>query len=121
MKLTVEVDSLRLFARHGVFEQERRVGNEFEVSASLTYSVPDSRPGEANAPDSPAIDYSRVIALIKERMAETTPLLEDVALGIADAMRAEWPFAQSGRVRVVKLTPPVSAQLKGASVTVEWP
>ena len=37
MSVVITVDRLRLFARHGVMEQERRVGNEFEVTLRITY------------------------------------------------------------------------------------
>lgn len=39
MKGTVEINGLRIFARHGVLPQERQVGNLFEVSAHLVYPM----------------------------------------------------------------------------------
>ncbi len=39
MKTTIEITRLRLHAFHGVLEQERRVGNDFEVSVTVGYPV----------------------------------------------------------------------------------
>ncbi len=39
MKGTIEVNGLRLFARHGVYEEERVNGNTFELSVHLVYPI----------------------------------------------------------------------------------
>ena len=55
---TISVNGLRLRAFHGVMEQERRVGNTFELSISLRYPSL-----EAIATDdiSHALNYGEVI------------------------------------------------------------
>ena len=37
--MRIEITRLRLHAFHGVLEQERRVGNDFEVSVTVGYPV----------------------------------------------------------------------------------
>ena len=37
MECSVRLENLRFYAYHGVMEQERRVGNEFEVTLEVYY------------------------------------------------------------------------------------
>lgn len=115
MNITVEINALRVRAHHGVLEQERRVGNIFEVTLHVDYPLyngGDDIEGTLN--------YAEATDIIREQMAVPSQLLEYVALRIRDAVMARWPAITGGLVRVEKLTPPVSAQLKSAAVTLRW-
>lgn len=122
MITTVEVSRLRLYAYHGVFAQERTVGNEFEVSVALRLDVGDS----ALASDclGVTVSYADMVEVIREVMAVPSHLLEHVAWRIREALFRRFGHSVTiagGHVRVAKLTPPVpSAQMASASVTLEW-
>ena len=77
MKATIEVDGLRLRARHGVMAQERIVGNEFEISLSLEYP-PALKAVESDCVDD-TLNYARAIEIVRQIMAEPSYLIEHVA------------------------------------------
>lgn len=116
--VTITIDGLRLHCRHGVLEQERSVGNEFEVTLAIRYPV-DSR---ALVDDdlSGTLDYSRVVGIVRRVMDEPSRLLEHAARRVVDAMRAEFPALEHISITIVKLAPPIPGiSLNGISVTLD--
>lgn len=119
MNLTVSVDRLRLYARHGVGEQERRVGNIFEVSLSV--DCPAALQG-AEADDlSQTVSYADLVDLIRSEMSLPSRLIEHAAWRIVRRVSARFPAVTAGNVTVSKLTPPCGAEMAAASVTIAWP
>lgn len=115
--LTIKIDRLRLYARHGVMEQERVVGNEFEVSVELRCANP-----KAGADDCIAstINYADVITTVEREMAVTSQLLEHAAWRIRRALSHDFPQTVGGSVTVTKLTPPCGVEVAGVGVTLTW-
>ena len=112
---TIEINRLRVKARHGVFDQERSVGNIFEVSVKITCNIQralldDSLDG--------TISYAEVIDIIKEIMRNPSQLIEHVAYNIKTSLLAAYPQILGGEIRVAKLQPPVSAELGEVAVTI---
>lgn len=116
METTVEVNSLRIFARHGVFPQERAVGNEFEITVHLRY------PFDPASDDlSDTASYAEIISIVREVSSTPVALLEHLAGRIRSALLSRWPLTSGGLVRVAKLRPPVAnSQLASAAVTIRW-
>lgn len=117
LKGIVEIDRLRLRACHGVMPQERRVGNMFEVSASLEYDMEKAAVSDDVAH---ALDYSKVAAAIADEMSRSSALLENVVLRIKERIMADFPVVLAGRVKVMKITPPIPGQMKSVSVATQW-
>ncbi len=114
---TIEINGLRLYARHGVMEQERLVGNEFEVTVHLKASV-----DEALTDDdlSATINYADVVELIRQLMSQPSRLLEHVAYRIKCAITDRYPKVIAGMIRVAKLTPPIPADMDSVAVVIRW-
>lgn len=115
MTTSVEIDRLLVRAYHGVFEQERKVGNDFEVTVRVDYPWnidSDSLDGTLN--------YAELIFLVQKEMAEPSALLEHVAGRIYHAIVARWDLVTGGYIKIAKLTPPVTAQVASASVSLAW-
>jgi dihydroneopterin aldolase len=122
----IELRGLRVFARHGVLDEERRDGQEFVIDAALWL---DTRPAAASDDVSKTIDYGalasrlvqlagdppvRLIETLAERlMAEclSDPLVAEAEItvhkpqapiahpfdDVAVIIRRERPSASSGR------------------------
>lgn len=117
-KVTIEIDRLCVFGRHGVLEQERAVGNEFEVSALLVVEASDAV--ETDSIES-TVDYGVVCDIIKEVMATPSQLLEHLCGRLRDALSDRFPAIISGRVRVAKLNPPIpNVKLNSVAVSLSW-
>lgn len=115
MKTILEVTKLRVRAFHGVFRQERKVGNTFLVSVGVEADIDiptDSIDG--------TINYAELIEVIKTQMAEPSALIEHAAWRIMGAITKRWPSAERGYVKVEKPNPPLRDEIESASITVKW-
>lgn len=116
--MRVAVEKMRVYAYHGVGEQERQVGNEFEVTAWVKYYWTEKSPhGEARK----IVDYGVLAALLKEEMARPEAYLEDVVVRMRERIMWLWPYIITGSVAVAKLTPPIpNTLMERAEVTLFW-
>lgn len=105
----IEIEGLRIRAFHGVFPQERLVGNTFEISVSLAY--PPALRAVASDDIADTLNYAEIIDLIKEVMRQPSDLLENVAGRIRDAILGRYSGITSGRISVAKLAPPLAAEI----------
>lgn len=123
---TVELRDVKVFARHGVMDQERRVGNDFSVSISLRFDAAGFIKAAQEASDGCSlldhtVNYAGLADIIRREMAVPSALLESVALRIAAAVRTSIAVPLlGGRVEIVKLTPPLSLKCGGAAVVYEF-
>lgn len=108
--MEIIINALRLRANHGVMAQERTVGQEFEISATLkvAYDGSDNLDGTVN--------YAAVCDLLVAEMQQPSNLLEHAALNLADALRREFPAIIGGELTLLKLAPPIAHQLSSAGV-----
>lgn len=117
MECSVEINGLRVFARHGVGEQERIVGNLFEVSAELFY--PFERAMVADDIDG-TLNYAIAVDVVKTQMAIPSKTLENVAYRLKIALLERFPLIESGTLKISKITPPLTAELKEVAVKISW-
>lgn len=117
MKGTISIRRLRVYGRHGVDPQERRVGNIFEVTADLRCNI--ERAAATDEVEN-AVNYAEVAAEIERVMHEPRNLLETVAADIVDALCRRWPQITGGAVTVDKVHPPFSQPVESVGVTLEW-
>lgn len=113
----IEINRLRLKAHHGVFGQERKVGNIFEVTLHLETACE-----EAVVSDNldATLNYAEAIDVVKAEMAVPSRLLEHVAGRVRSALVARFPEITGGRITIAKLAPPVSAELESVAFTLTW-
>lgn len=117
MRTSIALNGLRFQARHGVMEQERRVGNTFVVDLRLDYPFADAM--ETDNLDS-TLNYAEVYDVVKTEMEKPSQLLERVAGRIRGELLRRYPEISGGRLRIEKLRPPIAGCTGSASVEVEW-
>ncbi|MCM1225459.1 MAG: dihydroneopterin aldolase [Lachnospiraceae bacterium] len=112
----IAIKGLRMMGRHGVLDQERRVGNVFEININI--SVPQADEAAAGDNLDMTVNYAEVIELVKQEMRRPSKLIEAVAFRIARAIKERYADkVASGTVTVAKLAPPVPAELELVSYT----
>ena len=115
MSHKVIIRQLRLYAYHGVKEQERKVGAYFtidlEVDTDFTHAILHD---DLNG----TISYADLFAIIRREMAIPSLLLEHVAGRIARAIMTEHPAATSVHLCLLKENPPMGADCQGAGVDI---
>lgn len=115
----VAINGLKIFARHGVYEQERRVGNDFEVTLHLDVPCSDAAMDTDNLSDT--INYAEVVGIIKDEMSMPSRLLEHVAGRIRHRLEQTYHRKiAGGELTLAKLAPPIPAELASVSFTTRW-
>lgn len=114
--MTIELKDLRFYAYHGLFEEEKIIGNHFFVQVSVSY-LPKQFPIQHL---SQTIDYGRIFEMVDQRMRQPTPLLEALVTLIADDIRQQFPAVAALQVQVEKCQPPVLGWSGSAVVRYSW-
>jgi dihydroneopterin aldolase len=116
-EVTIEVNGLRLYAHHGVAEQEREVGNLFEVTVHVQC---DASAAVEHDDLNGTINYAEIVATIKTVMATPSLLIENAAGRLKSALLDKFPGITGGMVRIAKLVPPIPADLDSVAVALRW-
>lgn len=113
---TTYIKGMRLYARHGVMEQEGKTGAWFTVDVSVdTNGCPAAESDRIGD----ALDYGALCAVVKQEMAVPSLLVEHVAGRIARAVLQRFAQASAVTVSVTKDNPPMGANCQGAGVTLK--
>ncbi len=107
--------NMRFFAYHGLFPEEAKLGQWFEVDVEV---FSDFR-GYARKDDAGALDYARIYETTKTVVtSERFGLVEALADRIAEVLQSSFHLKRL-RVRVRKPNPPIQAIFDGVEVEVE--
>jgi 7,8-dihydroneopterin aldolase/epimerase/oxygenase len=104
---------LRFYAYHGVFDQERKVGNTFMVDLKLGGDF--STACQTDVIDH-ALNYAEVYQVVAEAMAIPSNLLEHAAERICQQLKATFPVISSLEVTLTKTNPPLVGEMESASI-----
>lgn len=111
----ISLRGLRVFARHGTGQQERRDGQEFVIDAVVWL---DTRPAAAADDLSRTVDYGGLADRLAELASEPpAQLIETVAERLAAACLAE-PRVEEAEITVHKPHAPISHPFDDVTVTI---
>lgn len=108
---TILLEKLRFYSYIGVYDEERKNGNQFEVNLKATYNGDDPEDKLENT-----VSYVDLYKIISEEMSRPVQLLETVAFTIAKRIKDAFPKLEHVECRVTKLTPPIPGFIGHASV-----
>ena len=100
---TIHLHNLRFFSFHGVHDEEQVLGNDYEVSADVSFNTP-----EAITKLHETINYVKIYDVIKQRMNTPTALLETVAQDLADGIYQIDKRITSISISIKKVHPPIA-------------
>ena len=112
---TISIRRIGVFAYHGVYEEEGRLGQRFFISVELRLDL-----AEAGTRDHLAstVSYADIAALVQEiAVGERFAIIEALAEAIASAILVRHPRVQELSVTVEKPGAAVAAILDGIAVT----
>lgn len=115
----IEVAGIRAWAHHGVLEEEKRLGQQFEVDVTLHL---DTAPAGATDALSRTVNYAEVAAAVHDEMtAGPYDLVETLAERIATRILTDTghPLVRRLGVRVHKPSAPVGLPVGAVSVSIE--
>ncbi len=103
--MTIELKKLHFFAFHGLYEEEKKTGNEFEVNLSVDYK-PDT---VVISEIADTINYAKLFDLVKAEMQKPRGLLETLAMEIVELIHSLYPQIIKAEISITKLYPPIAA------------
>lgn len=109
----ISLQHLKFHSFHGVYEEERLTGNEFEINLDVFFNENVEVISELQE----TISYAVLFQIVSERMDIPTPLLETVAMDIAWEIKQQYPKVFEINVSISKRNPPLFNFMGQASVT----
>lgn len=101
--IKISLHHLKFHAYHGLYEEEKKTGNDFEVNLDAWFEEPEDIITQLNQ----TINYATLYNLVKKRMSIPEPLLETIAMDIAMQSKAQFPVICEINVSVRKVNPPM--------------
>lgn len=112
MTQTIHLVDILLHGYHGLFEEEKLVGNTFKINVTVVYQA-------INFPItklSDTIDYGAVFSILQHQMQVATPLLETVAANFTIAVFEQFSAAQEISIHIQKMVPPIAGMVGSVAV-----
>lgn len=116
---TIHLKNCAFFARHGVHDEEERLGQRFYIDAKLSVE-----PGTSLEHDSidGTVDYGKVFQVIEKIITgERRYLIEALAVNVARKLLETFPQIKLAEITVRKPNAPVPGVLDYVEVTVVEP
>ena len=101
--LTIHLHNLIFHAYHGLYAEEKMLGNNFEINITIQHIDIVEKIISLEQ----TINYTTVYNLVKERMQTPTPLLETLAQEICEVILENFSHAESVSFSIKKLNPPI--------------
>ena len=116
-KGVLELKDIKIFARHGCFEEEREIGNWFIVDFSAEMDIMTAAMSDSL---DDAVNYQIIFDIIREEMEIPSNLLENVAYRILKRVKERFPIIISASVSVAKVNPPLGGQVGASKITLSY-
>lgn len=100
--LAIYLNKLRFRAYHGLYAEERKTGNEFEVDLAVSIDT------VATITDlSETINYASLYQLLKTEMQKRRDILETFVMEVAGIIHATFPNVKRVEITITKLQAPI--------------
>ncbi len=111
--ITIELQGMRLCGKHGLYLEESKLGNEFELDLKISFKTPKKNLIEVQD----TIDYVQVFQIVKAQFKQGENLLETCAIKIAERLYTEFNKITKIQIRIKKLAPPITNFTGSVGVT----
>jgi dihydroneopterin aldolase len=100
--IKIELHNLRFFAHHGMYEEEKKVANEFGVDLEVSFGA-----NETITSINESINYVKLYELVKKHMLQEQRLLETIVMNITSAIHEQYAQVKKVSITITKKYPPV--------------
>lgn len=112
---TIELKGMEFFAYHGFYDEERKIGNKYNVDLTVLADLHEAAQRDRL---SSTINYETLYKIVHARMQVPSKLLEHIAAQIGEEIMAHFGTVSEVSVRVSKFNPPIGGVCHSASVTI---
>lgn len=113
---TICLNNMEVYAYHGVFEVEQKVGQWYTVNLEIDVDFSEAA---INDDLKGTIDYSKLNEIIRKEMTVKSRLIEHVAHRIANCVLETFPNIEGGTLSIAKKNPPVQGEMESVEVVIE--
>jgi dihydroneopterin aldolase len=99
--MTIELKGLRFFSDHGLYAEELKTGNEFEIDVTIEYNAP----AEIIRSIDETLDYVEAYGIVQSAFGVRQQLLETSAMKIAEALHHRFSFVTKTVISIRKVAP----------------
>ncbi len=99
----VQLQNLLFRGFHGIHEEEKILGNDYSVDATVEFHERDEVIQHIDA----TVDYTTMYNIVKEKMNHPTPLLETLVMEIGNAIHHKFPDLKLITISIKKMHPPI--------------
>lgn len=111
----LRLNGMKFHAYHGCLEQEKWVGNDYEIDLALKMDLKEACLSD-NLDDT--INYALVYEDVKQIMSERVRLIEHVAERIASKLKSDFPKIVEVEVKLRKMHPPIQGEIASAEIVI---
>ncbi len=109
----IYVNDIEVYANHGCLEEEAVIGGKYVIDAVFHVDVKKA----AHDDDLDlTIDYVKVTEIIQREMSIRAKLIESVGYRMLHALQEQFPQAESIKVTLTKIAPPIPGQVGSVSI-----
>lgn len=101
--LTIHLNKLIFHAYHGIYEEEKIIGNDFEVNVAVTFEAKSEIHTIYDT-----VDYVSLHRIIKKLMNKPTPLIETVVQQMGEEIKLFDKKITSVSISIHKLNPAIT-------------
>lgn len=109
--IKVQLHQLKFNSFHGIHEEEKILGNNYVIDASV--ELEENAHIITSIHDT--ISYADMYRIIKKRMEIPTPLLETILMEIGNEIHGRFPHLKSINISIQKMHPPIEG-IEGSAV-----
>ena len=110
--IIVELKKVHFHAFHGLYEEEKKAGNDYEFNLSVSW---DAEALITNLNET--VNYVKLYELVKAEMKNPRQLLETLLMELAEIIHQEFQFVKEINMSVAKLNAPILNFIGSTSVT----
>lgn len=111
----IGLEGIKIFARHGFYEEEEVLGNEFVINLFVDTAVK----GAAASDDLfKSVNYETLFYLCKLEMKTPAKLIETVAQRIVNRIEEHFDNINGVKLKLSKLNPPLDGRVAQASIEI---
>jgi len=115
--IQIALHGAEFFAYHGFYPEEQILGTQFLVDIDVSV-----KPGGDLVDDeiSYTVNYEDLYEIAREEMQHPKKLIETVAQGIINQVKAKYPDVEAIQVSIKKLNPPLGSKVAYSNVLINY-
>ncbi len=109
----VALEGMEFHAYHGVYEEERKIGNKYMVDIAVSVDF-EAAAQQDRLTDT--VNYEILYRIVKTEMEKASRLLENIAFRISEKVLEHFKQIKTVEIRIKKYNPPVGGLCHSSTI-----